>query len=113
MNDIIQMQMNRDNQSVGNQHSQTIDDILSKHKVINKNKNDITDKIKNINKEQIITNNEIITKENNNVINKPIKKSCKNIFPIIIQAFLGSIVLFDFIYYLFSKYVRNILLLYN
>ena len=113
MNDIIQMQMNRDNQSVGNQHSQTIDDILSKHKVINNNKNDITDKIKNINKEQIITNNEIITKENNNVINKPIIKSCKNIFPIIIQAFLGSIVLFDFIYYLFSKYVRNILLLYN
>ena len=111
MNDIIQMQMNKDNQAVNNQHSQSIDDILSKHKNINNNKDTITDKIKIIDKRQIIMNNKIIPKDAN-FIKKPIKKNYKNIFPIISQAFLGMIVLIDFFNFLFSRYVRN-LLLYN
>ena len=111
MNDIIQMQINKDNQAVNNHQSQSIDDILSKQKNTNNNKNNITDKIKTNNKNQIIINNELITKDKN-FIKKPIKKNYKNIFPIILQSFLGLIALIDFFSYLFSRYVRN-LLLYN
>jgi len=111
MNDVIQMQINKDNQAVNNQQAQSIDDILSKHKNINNNKNNITNKIKTNNQKQIIINNELITKEKN-FIKKPIKKNYKNIFPIIFQSFLGFIALIDFFSFLFSRYVR-IFLLYN
>ena len=111
MNDVIQMQINKDNQAVNNQQAQSIDDILSKNKNINNNKNNITDKIKTNNQKQIIINNELITKEKN-FIKKPIKKNYKNIFPIIFQSFLGLIALIDFFSFLFSRYVR-IFLLYN
>ena len=103
------MQMNKDNRAVNNQQSQSIDDILSKHKNINNNKNNITDKIKPNTHKQIIINNELITKEKN-FIKKPIKKNYKNVFPIILQAFLGLIALIDFINFLFNRYVRNFLL---
>ena len=115
MSDIIQMQMNRDNFTVNTHVSQSIDDILSKNKNINNDKNNLNDKFKNKNQE-IIENNEVMNKDNKsgekNFPNQKIKRTYKNIFPIIIQAFLGTIVFLDFINFLFSPNVR-LYLLYN
>ena len=112
MSDIIEMQMNRDNLAVSEQKTPTIDDILSKHKNINNSKNDLNKKLKVNNNEPKIANNEIINKENKGEIvhNKKIKKGFKDIFPIILNAFLGFIVFLDFILFLFSPDVRIYLL---
>ena len=115
MSDIIQMQMNRDNLTVDNHIPQSIDDILSRHKNINDNKNNLNDKFKNRN-QGIIENNEILNKDNkgneNNNSNQQIKRNYKNILPIIFQSLLGTIVFFDFINFLFSPNV-SLFLLYN
>ena len=102
MNDVIQIQMNRDKLAASNNVVRSIEDILSQGKNIN---NDINENLKEK------TNNNIINKENKtdeiNNINHPTKKSYKNILSIIFHAILGFIVLFDFIHFLFSPDVRN------
>ena len=108
MSDIIEMQMNRDNLAVSELNTPTIDDILSKHKNINNNKDNLNKKLKVNNNEPQIANNEILNKENKGEIEhkKKHKKGFKDIFPIILNAFLGSVVFLDFILYLFSQDVR-------
>ena len=113
MSDIIQMQMKRDNLTVDNHVSQSIDDILSKHKNINNDKNNLNDKFKNKNQE-IIENNEVM-KDNDvgekNFPDQKIKRTYKNILPVVIQSFLGTIVFLDFMNFLFSPNVRFIFII--
>jgi len=112
MNDVIQIQMNRDKLAASNNVVRSIEDILSQAKNINNESNEnLKEKTKNNNVPIIIKNNNIINKENKtdeiNNINHPTKKSYKNILSIIFHAILGFIVLFDFIHFLFSPDVRN------
>ena len=115
MSDIIQIQMNKDNAAVIDKNILTINDILSKEKNINESKNDSNEKKKSNKIEEKITNNEIILKEKKQTgdNNHKIKKGFKYIFPIIINALLGSIVFSDFILFLSSPSVRNYLLYIN
>ena len=108
MNDVIGIQMNRDNLAVNEQNTPTIDDILSKHKNVNNSENILNDKLEVNNNESKISNNEIINKEDNREViqNKKIKKGFKDIFPIILNAFLGCIVFLDFLLFLLSPDVR-------
>jgi len=112
MNDVIQIQMNRDKLAASDNVVRSIEDILSQAKNINNESNEnLKEKTKNNNVPIIIKNNNIINKENKtdeiNNINHPTKKSYKNILSIIFHAILGFIVLFDFIHFLFSPDVRN------
>ena len=106
MSDVVQMQMKRDNSAVNDTNIPSIDDILSKNKKINNSEKDINDKTK-VDKDEIIKNNEIKNKDNEGQVNYiQIKKSRLYIISIIINAFLGIIVLFDFINFLISPNVR-------
>ena len=108
MSDIIQMQMNRDNLAVSEQNTQTIDDILSKHKNINNDKNNFNEKMKVDNDKSQITNKKIVNKEDKKEViqNKKNRKGFKDILPIISNAVLALIVFIDFILFLISPDVR-------
>ena len=60
MNDIIQIQMSKDNAAVIDKSIPTIDDILSRQKNINESKSNIKEKKETNKIEEIIKNNEII-----------------------------------------------------
>ena len=112
MNDIIQIQMSKDNAAVIDKSIPTIDDILARQKNINESKSNINEKKETNKIEEIIKNNEITLKENQKegANNHKIKKGFKYIFPIILNSLLGLIVFSDFILYLASPRVRIILL---
>ena len=112
MNDIIQIQMSKDNAAVIDKSIPTIDDILARQKNINESKSNINEKKETNKIEEITKNNEITLKENQKegANNHKIKKGLKYIFPIILNSLLGLIVFSDFILYLASPRVRIILL---
>ena len=101
MDNIVQIQMKRDNLAVNNTKIQSIDDILSKHKNINNAQN-------NSNLQNKIENNEITHKENKE---EQKKKNTKDIFIIIIHVFFSIVISFDFINYLMSPHVRKIFII--
>ena len=84
MNDVIQIQMNRDKLAVSNNVVRSIEDILTQGKNINNDTNEnLKEKTNNNNEPIIIKKNNIINQENKtdeiSNINSPSKKSYKNI----------------------------------